>query len=100
MLIKLSVASIFEKCFSILGIFPRGENSNDNRRQVNEKANAIFKNLADGEYIHYRDIGEKFLEDDGTLNRRIMPDLLQQSVEGYTIWVESIEPTLKKLMQD
>ena len=100
MLIKLSVASIFEKCLSILGIFPRGENSKDNRRQVNEKANAIFKNLADGEYIHYLDIGEKFLEDDGTLSRRIMLDLLHLSVEGYTIWAESIEPTLKKLMQD
>ena len=100
LLIKLSVASIFEQCFSILGIFPRGENSKDNRRQVNEKANAIFKNLADGEYVHYLDIGEKFLEDDGTLSRKIMPDLLHLSVEGYTIWAESIEPTLKKLMQD
>jgi len=29
-----------------------------------------------------------------------MPDLLHLSVEGYTIWAESIEPTLKKLMQD
>ena len=84
----------------LLGIFPRGENSKDKRRQVNEKANAIFKNLADGEYVHYLDIGEKFLEDDGTLSRKIMPDLLHLSVEGYTIWAESIEPTLKKLMQD
>ena len=84
----------------LLGIFPRGENSKDNRRQVNEKANAIFKNLADGEHVHYLDIGEKFLEDDGTLSKKIMPDLLHLSVEGYTIWAESIEPTLKKLMQD
>ena len=46
------------------------------------------------------DIGDKFLEKDGTLSRKIMPDLLHLSVEGYTIWAESIEPTLKKLMQD
>ena len=84
----------------LLGIFPRGENSKDKRRQVNEKANAIFKDLADEEYVHYLDIGKKFLEDDGTLSRKIMPDLLHLSVEGYTIWAESIEPTLKKLMQD
>ena len=43
-------------------------------------------------------IGDKFLEPDGTLTRKIMPDLLHLSVEGYTIWAESIEPTLKKLM--
>ena len=82
----------------LLGIFPRGANKDDGRRQVNEKANAIFKKLADGKDVHYLDIGEKFLESDGTLSRKIMPDLLHLSVEGYTIWAESIEPTLKKLM--
>ena len=82
----------------LLGIFPRGANKDDGRRQVNEKANYIFKKLADGKGIHYLDIGEKFLEPDGTLSRKIMPDLLHLSVEGYTIWAESIEPTLKKLM--
>ncbi|MEC7862707.1 MAG: platelet-activating factor acetylhydrolase IB subunit [Verrucomicrobiota bacterium] len=82
----------------LLGIFPRGTNKDDSRRQVNEKANAIFKKLADGKDVHYLDIGDKFLETDGTLTRKIMPDLLHLSVEGYTIWAESIEPTLKKIM--
>ena len=82
----------------LLGIFPRGANKDDNRRKVNEKANAIFKKLADGKHVHYLDIGAKFLEEDGTLTRKIMPDLLHLSEEGYTIWAESIEPTLKKLM--
>ena len=82
----------------LLGIFPRGANKDDGRRQVNEKANAIFKKLADGNDVHYLDIGAKFLEPDGTLTRKIMPDLLHLSVKGYTIWAESIEPTLKKLM--
>ena len=82
----------------LLGIFPRGANKDDGRRKVNEKANAIFKKLADGKDVHYLDIGEKFLEPDGTLSRKIMPDLLHLSVEGYTIWAESIESSLKKLM--
>ncbi|MED6298491.1 MAG: platelet-activating factor acetylhydrolase IB subunit [Verrucomicrobiota bacterium] len=82
----------------LLGIFPRGTNKDDSRRQVNETANAIFKKLADGKDVHYLDIGDKFLETDGTLTRKIMPDLLHLSVEGYTIWAESIEPTLKKIM--
>jgi lysophospholipase L1-like esterase len=82
----------------LLGVFPRGSNKDDARRMVNEKANAIFKKLADGKDVHYLDIGDKFLEADGTLTRKIMPDLLHLSEEGYTIWAESIEPTLKKLM--
>ena len=82
----------------LLAVFPRGTDKNDKRRQVNEKTNAIFKKLADGTHGHYLDMGPKFLEDDGTLTREIMPDLLHLSEKGYTIWAESIEPSLKKLM--
>ena len=82
----------------VLGIFPRGTNPADKRRKVNEGANAIFKKLADGKAVHYLDIGPKFLEMDGTLTRKIMPDLLHLSQAGYTIWAESIEAKLKELM--
>ncbi len=82
----------------ILGVFPRGATPADKRRKVNEGANAIFKKLADGKAVHYLDIGPKFLEKDGTLTRKIMPDLLHLSETGYTIWAESIEAKLKELM--
>lgn len=82
----------------ILAVFPRGTDANDKRRQVNEKANAMIAKLADGEAVHYLDIGKNFLKDDGTLPREIMPDLLHLSEQGYTIWAESIEPSVKKLM--
>ncbi len=82
----------------LLAVFPRGENRSDKRRQVNEKANAIFSKLADGKTVHYLDIGPKFLEDDGTLTREIMPDLLHLSEKGYTIWAESIEAKVAELM--
>ena len=81
---------------ALLGVFPRGANNADKRRQVNEGTNAIFKKFADGS--HYLDIGPKFLEKDGTLSREIMPDLLHLSEKGYTIWAESIEAKLKELM--
>jgi lysophospholipase L1-like esterase len=84
----------------ILGVFPRGANPADKRRKVNEGANAIFKKLADGKAVHYLDIGPKFLEKDGTLTRKIMPDLLHLSEGGYTIWAESIEAKLKELMRE
>ena len=82
----------------MLGVFPRGTNNADKRRQVNEGANAIFKKLADGKHVHYLDIGPKFLEKNGTLSREIMPDLLHLSEKGYTIWAESIETKLAKLL--
>ena len=45
----------------ILGIFPRGPNDADARRQVNMKANKIIAKLADGDMVRYMDIGDKFL---------------------------------------
>ncbi len=56
----------------ILAIFARGPNNDDPRRQVNEKTNAIIAKLADGQMVHFLDINDKFLDDDGTLPKEIM----------------------------
>lgn len=82
----------------LLAIFPRGADKSDKRRQVNEATNEIIAKLDDGKHVHYLDIGPKFLEADGTLTREIMPDLLHLSPKGYTIWAESIEGPLAKLL--
>ena len=82
----------------LLATFPRGSNKNNKRRKVNEASNKIVAKLADGKQVIYLDIGEKFLESDGTLTRAIMPDLLHLNQKSYTIWAESIEPLVKKLM--
>ena len=84
----------------LLGVFPRGTNNEDKRRQVNEGANSIFSKLDDGKHVHYLDIGPKFLQKDGTLTREIMPDLLHLSQKGYTIWAESIEAKLANLLDE
>ena len=84
----------------LLGVFPRGSNPTDKRRQVNEGANKLFSKLNDGKHVHYLDIGPKFLQKDGTLTREIMPDLLHLSQKGYTIWAESIEAKLANLLDE
>lgn len=81
----------------LLGIFPRGA-SDDKRRRVNEKANAIFSKLADGEHIHYLDIGNEFMNNEGVLTRGMMPDQLHLNEQGYVIWAEAIESKLSKLL--
>jgi beta-glucosidase len=82
----------------LLAIFPRGANNEDDRRQVNQKANANFSKLADGNHVHYLDIGPKFMNDDGELTRGMMPDLLHLNEQGYIIRAESIESSLSKLL--
>lgn len=84
----------------LLAVFPRGESPTDARRQVNEKTNAMIEKLSKDDMVTYLDIGPKFLAEDGTLSRKIMPDLLHLSPAGYVIWAESIEPELAKLLGD
>ena len=81
----------------LLAILPRGAND-DERRRVNEKANAIFSKLADGKHVHYLDIGPKFMNNDGELSRGMMPDLLHLDEQGYRICAESIESRLSELL--
>jgi beta-glucosidase len=82
----------------VLAIFSRGPNNDDPRRKVNEKTNKIVQKLADGKMVHFLDINDKFLDDDGTLPREIMPDLLHPKEKGYGIWAEAVEPTIARLM--
>lgn len=82
----------------LLGIFPRGEKPADAMRQQNEKTNALIAKYADGKRVHYLDIGKTFLQEDGTLTREIMPDLLHLSDKGYDLWAEAIEPQVKTLL--
>lgn len=82
----------------VLGIFPRGEKPDDEKRQINIKANELAKGVADGRMVYYLDIGDKFLEPDGTLTKDVMPDLLHLSGKGYEIWATSIEPQVVELL--
>jgi beta-glucosidase len=84
----------------VLGIFPRGADDQDSKRQTNMKVNEIITKLADNKTVFYLDIGDKFLESDRKLSKDIMPDLLHLSPKGYTIWAESVEPMVVKLMDE
>lgn len=81
----------------ILAIFPRGADSNDAKRQKNEKVNQMIANLADDKKVYFMDINDKFLEADGSLSKEIMPDLLHPNAAGYEIWSKAIEGKVKEL---
>ncbi len=82
----------------LLGIFPRGFNAADPLRAANAKANEAFSKLADDKWIHYLDIGQEFLEKDGTISPEIMPDGVHPTAKGYEIWAKGIEAKVAELM--
>ena len=59
---------------------------------------SVIKGLADDKTVFYLDIGPNFLQDDGTLSKEVMPDLLHLNEKSYTTWAESIEPKVKELL--
>ena len=83
----------------LLAVFPRGEKPENPFRDKLKQVNAVIAKLDDGEHIHYLDIGEKFLESDGSLTKEIMPDFLHLSAAGYQIWADAIGSKLAELMK-
>ncbi len=93
-------AKLPEAKILLLAIFPRGSSTTNNvGRARNEKVNATLAKLHDGKSVHYLDIGGKFLQQDGTLTKEIMPDYLHLSSQGYQIWADAITPKLAELMK-
>jgi lysophospholipase L1-like esterase len=83
----------------LLGIFPRSANAKDPIRDKIKKTNEIIAKLDDGKMVFYKDIGDKFLDKDGVLDKKIMPDLLHLSQDGYEIWAAAIKDDLQKLLK-
>ena len=79
------------------GIFPRGPHPLDAMRLNNLAINQMIRRLADGERVRFLEIGEAFLEPDGSISETIMPDRLHLSTEGYERWAAALEPTLQEL---
>jgi lysophospholipase L1-like esterase len=81
----------------LLGIFPRSADPRDPIRERVRRTNDLVRGLADGKEVLFRDIGARFLREDGTLSREVMPDHLHLSAEGYRIWAEAIRADLQEL---
>lgn len=82
----------------LLGVFPRGEKPNAIRDKLKE-VNKIVAKLDDGgKTVRYLDIGDKFLSDDGTISKGIMPDALHLSEKGYQIWADAVKGPIAELL--
>lgn len=83
----------------VLAIFPRGEQPTDKLRKLNGEINKIIAGYADDERVFYLDVNKTFLNDDGVLPKSVMKDLLHPGADGYQLWAEAMEPTVKKLLK-
>ena len=82
----------------LLAIFPRGENSDNPLRKLNTSINEIIAGYDDGKKVFFLDINSEFLDEDGTLPKSVMPDLLHPREAGYATWANAMEPSIAKLM--
>ena len=61
--------------------------------------NEIIAKLDDKKHVFFLDIGDKFVQPDGTMTKEITPDFLHLSAAGYQIWADAITPKIRELMK-
>ncbi len=83
-IVKKLGESLPESKVLLLGVFPRGEKPNRGREKL-AAVNETIAKLDDGKKVKYLDIGPRFLDEDATISREIMPDSLHLSRKGYRI---------------
>jgi len=81
----------------LLGIFPRGPEPSA-QREKNRVASLRASRISDDKMIHYLNINQIFLAENGILTKDIMPDYLHLSEKGYRMWAEAMEPKVAQLL--
>ncbi len=76
----------------LVSILPRAEQA----AKV-EQVNALIRAFADGKAVHYLDVASKMMPE-GDSWKGLGPDRLHISIEGYTLWAETMEPLLGMLL--
>jgi lysophospholipase L1-like esterase len=82
----------------LLGVFPRNAKADSPPRVAVNNINTIISKYDDGKFVRYMDIGDKFLDKDGTLPKTVMPDALHPNQRGYEIWAEAVMPTIHEML--
>lgn len=82
----------------LLGLLPRQAAANDPIRAKLLEVNRLIAALDDGASLRFIDFSGRFLEADGSLSPRMMPDFLHPSLLGYQIYAASIWPTLLAML--
>jgi len=68
-------------------------------KEVNERLAKLYDDKSN-KNVRYLDIGAKFLDKDGELSDRNMPNNVNLSPTGYQVWADAMLPTLKELLKE
>jgi lysophospholipase L1-like esterase len=79
----------------LMAVFPAGESESDSLRGKIKQINQSITSLNEREKVTYIDMGKDFIETDGSISSRVMPDYLHLSEEGYRRWTEAILPWIR-----
>lgn len=83
----------------LLAIFPRGKTPDNPYRADLKIVNAALEKMEDGKNIFFMDIGDKFLNEDGTLKTELFIDgNLHPNAAGYKVWAQAIIGKAKELL--
>ena len=80
------------------GVFPRRADPSDPFRDSIRQINALVANLDDGESVRFMDIGDRFLEPDGSISVEVMADGFHPTTRGYEIWADAVMPTFREML--
>ncbi len=101
--IRRVVAVLREQCpastLLLLDVFPRGERMNALRGDV-AQVNQCLTRLDDGARVRFLRVGDRFVEDDGSIKKETMPDFLHLSEAGYRSWGDAIVPEIARVIGD
>lgn len=99
--IRRVVAVLRKQCpastLLLLDVFPRGERMNPLRGDV-AQVNQCLARLDDGVRVRFLRVGDRFVEDDGSIRKETMPDFLHLSEAGYRTWGDAIVPEITRVL--
>ncbi|MCY2959041.1 MAG: GDSL-type esterase/lipase family protein [Planctomycetota bacterium] len=101
--IQRVVAVLREQCpaarLLVLDVFPRGERFNAMRGDI-AQINQVLAGMDDGKLVRCLRVGDRFVEEDGSIRKEIMPDFLHLSETGYRMWADALVPHLREALAE
>ena len=89
------VHQMFEQAeIILLGILPYGELPGTDYRAQVTATNAMLEELAADPVVSFYDIGDAFLQEDGSISVDVMADFLHPTERGYEIYAQQLNPIL------
>lgn len=76
-------------------IFPRGKTPGDPMRQTVVQTNRLLEKFGELASVNWVPLWDVFLDAEGNLPARIMPDALHPNAKGYKIWADEVVPVIE-----